>query len=222
MKETMGDYVLKALAKEYHLQEKDLGADAKMGKSGMNFRVRKFDVKGIGNLCLLTMKGMMGLMKMETVVLACQEKDVPLINLDRIEVMGKKTQMVEFYDTMLGERDAEMEAECQKIKDQDADLENYISGGHWYDNLVYPCTYAKKVKAKEQRTEISCRKYFDIYLEALKRAGACDPAAKKEKNQAFAQGLLDHGGPAVDQVKKLFGEEKAQKLILDYMYGVME
>ena len=38
----------------------------------------------------------------------------------------------------------------------------------------------------------------------------------------FAVNLYNNGGPAVDQIKKLFGEETAKRLILRHMYGVDE
>ena len=41
-----------------------------------------------------------------------------------------------------------------------------------------------------------------------------------EKVKAFAERLFTEGGPAVDQVTKLFGEETAKRLILRWMYGV--
>ena len=216
----IGNDVLSELQIRYHVTEKDLGEDAHMSKNMMHFLVRVYDVKGVGNLCILTMNGMMGLMKMETVVLSCNTKDVPLLNMDTVKVMGNKTMIAEFYDTLLNHEDRTMESECQKIKDADADIPDYSSGEHWYDVLLYPCSYAKKTKGKDNRTDISLKKYFQLYLKELERAEACNPDEKMGKNRAFAQGLLDHGGPAVDSVRKLFGEEKAKKLILEYMYGI--
>jgi hypothetical protein len=63
-------------------------------------------------------------------------------------------------------------------------------------------------------------KYVDEFLAYLDKADKCDPAAKKANIRKFAQGLLDNGGPAVNLVRKMFGEEITQRLILDYMYGV--
>ena len=37
----------------------------------------------------------------------------------------------------------------------------------------------------------------------------------------YARTLLEKGGPAVNQFKKLFGEETARRLILGHMYGVL-
>ena len=217
---TVGEYILEELKKVYPVTELDIGEDAHLDKGPMHFRVRSFDVEGIGHYNLLDMKAFFGLMKMETAVLSVTKKDVPLFNSDVIFAGGKRTQMAEFYDTMLGSVDNEFRLRCLTLKDADADLTDYVSGEHWYDDLYFPFSYAKKVKAKETRPENTCKRLADAFLDSLKKAELCDEEAKKEKVRAFAQGLLDHGGPAVDPVKKMFGEELAKRLILTHMYGV--
>ena len=58
------------------------------------------------------------------------------------------------------------------------------------------------------------------YVASLASAPACDRGQKAAKVQAFAERLFDEGGPAVDQVTKLFGDRTAKRLILRHMYGV--
>ena len=60
------------------------------------------------------------------------------------------------------------------------------------------------------------------YLKQLAAAPDWDAAAKTAKTRAFAENLLNQGGPAVDQVTRLFGRETAERLILRHMYGVEE
>ena len=59
-----------------------------------------------------------------------------------------------------------------------------------------------------------------LTVDQLEAATACDAAAKEAKVRAFAERLFKEGGPAVDQVKKLFGEKIAGELIVEHMYGV--
>ena len=99
------------------------------------------------------------------------------------------------------------------------DMTTYKATRMAFDSLLYPYSYAKKTKGKNPRTETSCLKYADAFMEELQRAEACDPAAKKEKIRSFAQSLLDNGGPAVNQMRKMFGEEIAKRLVLQHMYG---
>jgi hypothetical protein len=219
--DNIGTYVLETLKQHYEVIEKDIGSDAKLDKGLMHFTVRSFDIAGIGTLCLLNMRGMLGLMKMETVVISSFTKDVPLLNIDTVSAMGNTTRIAELYDTRIKEKNPRLEKACQAIKDADSDLPDYSSGPHWYDDFRMACTYGKKTKGNDDlRTKTSCMKYFDAYMKELELAEDCDPDAKRKANRVLPDGLLEHGGPAVDQVRKMFGEELASRLILSHMYGV--
>ena len=219
-KDSLGQYVLSELKKRYTVEAVNIGNDARLGKGMMRFAVERYEVQDVGNLCIVNMTAMLGLMTMETVVLACKTKDVPLINLDTVNAMGNKTQMVEFYDDRIEKGGTEMEEACKALKDADSGIPDYVSGEHWYSSILYPSSYAKKTKAKDGRTDVTCRKYFDEYLAEIGRAPECDPAEKEEKIRAFAQTLLDKGGPAVDSMRKMVGEEITKRRVLEHMYGV--
>ena len=77
----LGTAILDALKGRYTLEKLDIGTDARLSKSGMVFETESYAVKDLGHLCVLRMKAFLGLMKMETVVLAVKEKDLPLFNL---------------------------------------------------------------------------------------------------------------------------------------------
>ena len=149
------------------------------------------------------------------------QRDLPLINLDWVGVMGKETQIVELYDTQLSPCPAETLEAFQRIQDRDRDLQDYVSPGeHWYDAILYPCSYHKTGKGVSGRLAEAALAYIRCYAEQLETAPACDCEEKKAKIRCFAETLAATGGPAVDQVTKLFGKETADRLILRHMYGV--
>ena len=78
----------------------------------------------------------------------------------------------------------------------------------------------KKAKGKANRFNQAAADYFSAFLDQVGAMPACDPLTKEKRAGAFASRLLEEGGPAVDQVKKLFGAEFAHRLVLNYMYGV--
>ncbi len=217
----LGKTVLSRLERDHKAVRNDIGADALLKKSGFSFTTETYEVENIGHLCILRMSGMLGLMHMETVVLATTQKDVPLINLDRVIVMGKETQLVEFYDDMLERYPKEYTDRFEALKEKDKDIADYSSGGeHWYDSILMPCSYHKMGKGVSERFERAAKEYLDAYVLQADELAPCDEAVKKAKVKDFAEKLLSNGGPAVDQVKKLFGEEVAERLILKHMYGV--
>ena len=219
----LGRLVLSGLEQTYSLRKKDLGADACLQKSGMRFETEAYAVEDLGHLCILRMKAFLGLMKMETVVLAVNRRDVPLLNLDWVNAAGKETQIVELYDTQLQPCPGEVLAAYQALRDRDADLPDPpASAPRWYDEILYPCSYHKAGRGLAERLNAAARDYFGEYLRNLKTAPLCDEAEKGARTRGFAETLLAKGGPAVDMVTKLFGEETARRLVLHHMYGAEE
>ena len=216
----LGETVREALGRRRELRRKDLGADAHLKKNGFVFDTEVWELPDLGQVCFMRMSALLGLMKMETAVLSVSGKDVPLFNLDRVRAMGKETQIVELYDTQLEPWPAEKQAEFEALRERDAGLPDMSSSGHWYDAILYPCSYHKAGKGLTERLAAAARDYAETFLRQLDEAPACDAAAKREKTRAFAERLFAEGGPAVDQVTKLFGRETAKRLILTHMYGV--
>lgn len=220
--EDLGKMICSALERSYTLQQEDLGADAHLQKNGMAFDTEAYEVQGLGHLCVMRMKAFLGLMKMDTVVLAVTEKDVPLLNLDWVSAAGKETQIAELYDVQLEPCPEEELAVFQALKDRDRDLPDRVTVPHWYDAVLYPCSYNKAGKKLSQRFNAASAAYVDAFLGLLQKAPACDKAEKAQKIRGFAETLLEKGGPAVNTVAKLFGPETARRLILGHMYGVRD
>ena len=220
MKElTTGQYILKELTGRFRVTKKNIGTYGKMNKGPLHLSIDCYDVQNLGQYCILSVKGMFGLMNMETAVLAVTSKDIPLINFDAMRVGMKKLQLAEFYDTLLEDDNSLLRMECISIRNADDDLEDYQSGGHEYDSKLLDYSYGKKTKASSDRTDISAKRYADAVFNELQRAEDCDEQAKKEKIRRFADSLISAGGPAVSMFTKMFGEETAKKVVLQYMYG---
>ncbi|MBQ6374923.1 MAG: hypothetical protein IJJ45_10635 [Clostridia bacterium] len=215
-----GNWIRDRLSQTYALKRLDLGADARLSKKGFAFETEAYEVAGLGHLCIMRMKAMFGLMRMETVILSVTHRDMPLINLDHVNAFGKETQFVELYDTQLTFEPKELQNAFQRIRERDDDLEDHVSAGtHWYDDILYPCAYHKKGKGVSDRLAGSARDCASAYISLIASAPACDPAVKQGKIRSFAERLFANGGPAVDQVTRLFGRDTAERLIVRHMYG---
>ena len=216
-----GSWIREQLSRTYSLNQLDLGADARLAKKGFTFETESYEIAELGHLCIMRMKAMLGLMRMETVVLSVTHKDVPLINLDYVKAFAKETQIVELYDTQIAFEPAELQEAFRKIRDRDADIADYTSGGtHWYDDILYPCSYHKTGKGVSDRLAGAARDCAGTYISLMDRAPVCDPEEKQDKTRSFAEKLFASGGPAVDQVTRLFGRDTAERLILRHMYGI--
>ncbi len=212
--------LLEKLQKEFELEQIDLKDNKSLKKKGMKFNLEAYNIKDVGHLFLMDMSGMLGLMKMETLVFVSNTKDIPLLNTDYIKAFGKETLLIELYDNMLNPYKQTYLDEYQKIKDLDKDLTDYVTDKAWYDPILYKETYRKTGKKLLSRFNNASEKYLDIFVKQIKELKPCDKEKKQEKVANFANTLYTNGGPAVNTFKKLFGEELAKKVVCEYMYGV--
>ena len=217
-----GENVLQLLSDTYTVNKCDIGEDALLSRKGIHLMTESYEIQELGHLCIMKMAGFGGLMGMETVVLSLTEKDVPLFNLDWLLVFGKEVQIAELYDVQIAFQPDWLQKKYQTIKDRDAEIKDYSSDKkHWYDDIRYSCTYEKtgnkKVSGKLHRAGRDCTR---VFLAQAAKAPDCDQAVKREKIRDFAERLYAEGGPAVDMITSLFGEETAKRVILRHMYGV--
>ena len=218
---TLRDSVLTALERNHALRREDLGSDASLSARGMTFETESWEIAHVGHLCVMRMKAFFGLMHMETAVIAPTEVDAPLFNLDWVTAFGTETQIAELYDTQLQPWPDECHEAFEFARDQYADLPDAPTGDpRWYDDILYPCSLHKKGRGMTERMSHAAQDYLTVYTELLATAPTCDSTEKSAKVRAFAERLFAEGGPAVDQVTKLFGEQTARRLILQHMYGV--
>ena len=124
---------IQSLSSQYKVSERNLGEFARVKKSGMNFEIHGYEIEGVGKMSTLSMKAMLGLMKMETLIVSPMEVDAPLYSFDWVRAMGNDTLIIELYDTQLapcdlGGLDAE-KAKAAALPDNDL-------GQHWYDHLA--------------------------------------------------------------------------------------
>lgn len=209
------------LSQAYSMKQLDLDSDARLVRKGFVFETEAYDIAELGHLCVMRMKAMLGLMQMETAILSVTHKDMPLINLDYVKAFGKETQIVELYDTQLAYEPEELLKSFEQIQGRDVDLADYISvGTHWFDDILYPCSYHKMGRGVSERLAGAARDCVETYISLLASAPTCDPVEKQGKTRSFAEKLFANGGPAVDRVTRLFGRETAERLIVRHMYGI--
>ena len=216
----MTNKILSLIEKNHALVPKSVGDFKTFKAKGMKFVCYAFDVKGFGHVSIMKANGFFGLMKMDTLVIATIDRDLPLLSYDRIYAMGNDTLIVELYDTM-GENKIDLSS-IASIKEKYAFLPERFAEGeepkHWYDDIRLPETTSKKGKKDNSAG-------FDAY--ALEYIGAylkldgekCEKSEKIARTDIYANGLITQGGPATDVFKQEFGEEKTGEIIRRVLFG---
>lgn len=208
---------LSLIEKKYKITERNIGRYSVMKKSGMKFNISAYEIEGVGNMSYFTMSAMFGLMKMQTVVFTPLTVDAPLFSFDYINAMGNETLMLELYSTQLGD-DIDLTS-LDEIKKQFSSLPDHDLGSHWYDHLKMSPTLAKKGKKLTEEYKKLTELFFSAYLDVTSLAPACDRDEKQAKVRDYTNGLLNNGGPATDQFRKLFGEEATVELFTKYIFS---
>lgn len=222
----LGQYATAALGQYFELIPGNIGSDAHLSKRGMTFDTKSCEIKGVGHLCVMRMNAFMGLMKMETIVIAPTKVDMPLFNVDWVSAFGTETLIAELYDTQLEPWPGEAQKKFEEIQEEYLDVEDNESGEHWYDSVLYPVSIHKKGKGLTDRFNDAAKDYIDLFAAELAElsepaaAGKCPADLKRARVSDFARTLVENDGPAVNMMAKLFGEETMRRIVLKHMYGV--
>ncbi len=214
----MTDKLLSMIKERFPLKEKNVGAFASLKANGMKFTVSAYEAEGLGHVSVMTAKGFFGLMKMDTLIVNPKTLDLPLYSYDRILAMGNDTLIVELYDTMVEPLDTEA---LKAVNEANKDLPERDPGTHWYDGIKLKESVSKKGKKLTERFDAYTKDYTNAYL-GLPAKPVTDAAAKREKANAYVEGLLKNGGPSTDVFKKALGEQKTAELFRKVLFGTEE
>lgn len=209
----MIESLLDEIKKKYTLEKRDAGEFSRMKVSGMKFDISSYSAHALGNISAMSAKGFFGLMKMETLIVVPLVMDMPLLSLDYINAGGNETLIIELYDTLLSPFDAclimDVKRKYVSVPDKDA-------GKHWYDNIKLKESIYKKDR-KNPLLEQLAEDYLISYLESPS-SEVGDAKAKAKKTENYVNGLLAHGGPSTDVIKKKLGDEKTTLLFKKVLF----
>ena len=216
----MTNKILDLIKKNHALTPKSVGDFKTFKAKGMTFACAAYNAEGLGHVSVMRANGFFGLMKMDTLVIAPVDKDLPLLSYDRIYAMGNDTLIVELYDTLGG---AKIDlSTINAVKSKYAHLPERFAEGeepkHWYDDIRLPETTSKKGKKGDSA---GFDAYTLDYVSTFLALGGepCDKNGKIARTEVYATGLITQGGPATDVFKQEFGEEKTGEIIRGVLFG---
>ena len=212
--------IIDLIRKSFELKEQPAGEFSTLKVGPMKFSIEHWDGGVLGNVSYMAASGMMGLMKMETLIINPVKADLPLMSLDTVLAMGKLTVIAEIYDTTIGGFD---QAACLTVKESLAFHPDRPVSSNWYDDIKLPCSWGKKTGKKALLTlEKGLAEYVQAYLSVAKRTPELSGELleqKRIKTDSYVTGLLEHGGPSTDVFVKHLGKEKTGKLFHEVLFG---
>lgn len=181
---------------------------------GMAFRLQSYDWNGCACVSHLTMKAFGGIMKMESLICTPYSKNLPLYSYDRISAFGRQSLLLELYNTMLGP--VSLPA-LDAVKESYRDLKDKKTKPNWYDTLrLSPSTF--KAGSKARLGQLS-QDMTAAYLDCFDSASDVERQLKTRLNSAYVEGLIGSGGPAIDTISGILGEEETGTLFRRFIFG---
>ena len=171
-----------------------------MGNLMMRFHLEQYAVEGLGNLCVLKTRAMLGLMNLLTVVVTPSSgKNVPFLLIDTMD-MGKKHL---YYDC------------TADGADKDLLLAASAPYGDVADYAEKPAWYVKERMAGSLIKTGDKTRLDQMALDALKAyARQAAAASVKPENleglKAFQQRMVREGNPSAAALTRTLGQEGAE------------
>lgn len=210
----MNGSVVDLFAQRGNLVAKDVSPWQTFSGKGMKFQLQSYDWDDCACVSYLTMRAFLGLMKMETLICTPYTKDLPIYSYDKIIAFGKKSLLLEVYDTQVEPVDL---SSMDAVKESYKDLKDKQPKPAWYDSLrLSPSTFkeGKKEKLAQLATAMTT-----AYLDLFATAREVDRAVKTERNRTYVEGLISNGGPAINAVRGMNGDEAAETLFRRFLFG---
>ena len=175
-----------------------------MGSPMMRFHLKQYEVKGLGNLCVMRTKAMLGLMNLVTVVVTPNTgKNVPFLLIDTMDMGKKHLCYVEYYDCTADGADNDMLLAAGAPYEDAAD---YAEKPAWY---VSERMKGSLIKTGDRaRLEQMATDALTAYREQA--AAAPVKAENLTKLKAFQQRMVKEGNPSTAALTKTLGKEGAE------------
>jgi hypothetical protein len=210
----MNGSVVDLFAQGGKLVAKDVSPWQTFSGKRMKFQLQSYDWDGCACVSYLTMQAFLGLMKMETLICTPYTKDLPIYSYDRIIAFGKKSLLLEVYDTQVEPVDL---SSMDAVKESYKDLKDKQPKPAWYDSLrLSPSTFKE---GKEERLAQLATSMTTAYLDLFATAREVDRAVKTERNRTYVEGLISNGGPAINAVRGMIGDEAAETLFRRFLFS---
>ncbi len=212
----MENDIIKNLATQFKLTEIDVGDFKKMKVGPMTFFLKCYDAEGLFKVSYLKGKALFGLMKMTTIVLTSNTKDIPIISYDRIKAGKKDVCLMEFYDTC---RKRPSYEDLLKIKKEFTTYPRYEIKPAFSDEIKLEPSFSVYSK-HGNHFDLLLNDYFTEIETIINEAENIPEDEKREANKKYVDGLLMNGGTSTDMFVKKIGKEKTEKLFRKFVFFV--
>ncbi len=222
----MDDYVdtaMNELKKHYTITPLDPGEYKEMTIYGiMNFDVEQYDIEGLGNLSIMRVNA--GFMQMATFVITPTTKNMPLLSIDYMYILGNRKCYVEFYDVVADkdEQYLQLMDALSKVEEKYNYLEDIETSEAWYAHLQTVTFYKGGDSDFDGDFKEMLKDSLSVYLEHSLQFPTLSDEEQDEKlaiTLDYTDGLIEKGGISTDVFKDSLGAEETKKFFDNVFFG---
>ena len=218
------DSGMKTLSEHAEVTPVDAGEFSQIKMYGlMKFDVSQYNVKDIGNLSIMTVN--MGFMQMVSYVITPYDKNMPLMSMDFMYILGNRKSYVEFYD-LVPDKTAddyiETLASIKEFENKYSSFEDIATDPAWYDDLMTVALHKAGKRADDEKIEEMFCDAISCYMEKaneLEELSDEEKAVKLELTKKYSDNLVEKGGVSTNVFKKQLGEEKTKEFFDKVFFG---
>ena len=218
------DLGMKTLSEYAEVTPVDAGGFSEIKMYGLlKFNVSQYDVKELGNLSVMTVN--MGFMQMVSYVITPYDKNMPLLSMDFMYILGNRKAYAEFYDLVSDRESSEYISVLDHIKEFEkkySSLEDIQTDPTWYDDLLTVVLHKAGKRADDEKIEAMFCDAIRSYMEKANELGELSAEEKAEKlalTQKYSDDLISKGGVSTDVFKNALGEEKTKEFFDKVFFG---
>lgn len=151
----MLDKVIDRFKKEYRMKTVNPGQYGKLVIQGVNFTLECYDADGLGRVSVMHVKGLLGLIKREILVISPLECEMPVVTFERYKAIGRETFIWKQNDFI-------NPVECVKVEGKKKELAEYDAS---VDGRIQE--YIDKAKAAKPCNELERREPIFEYVDEI-------------------------------------------------------
>lgn len=217
------DAAMNELNIQYTITPIDTGDYKEMTIYGiMKFHVEQYNIKELGNLSIMRVN--MGFMQMATLVITPQDKNMPLLSMDYMYILGNRKCYVEFYDVVEQKDESynslmELLSGVEKKYDYLEDIETSTA---WYEHLLTVTYYKGGNSDYDEDFKNMMIDSLSTYLSHSKELPKLSGSQRSEKLRItleYTDGLIEKGGVSTDVFKDSLGDEETKKIFDNVFFG---
>ena len=214
--------IINLIKSKYSLKSIDIGEFKKLTAYGViSFNSEIYHIKDLGILSILTSN--LGFMQLFTLQIVPFEKDLPLLTVDIMYMFNKRIFVIEIYDLMLDNKNAEYKSflnQVEEVKKNFSEFENFKTKENWYTQLLSGLL-SKKYKVKDEQKFVELlNKITTMFIEySIKEKKIENLEKKVALVEGFGNKLVDKSGISTDMFKSLFGVDRTRKYLGNVLFG---